>query len=107
MPRRVLDSLTVHSMPHALYLGTFLGHDNKTHEAWANFEAIDDGLRIRLVQLPGGDSFPLNIVHGLKVLEIIDYRPSSVLGWVRFLKDDTGKFKTWKRGNLKQEERPP
>lgn len=33
------------------------------------------------------------------MLESIDYRPSLVLGWVRFLEDDTGKLKTWKRGN--------
>jgi len=49
MPHRVPKLMTVYRLPHALYLGTFVGHNNKKHEAWANFEAVDDLLRIRLV----------------------------------------------------------
>ena len=49
MPHRVPKLMTVYRLPHALYLGPFVGHNNKKHEAWANFEAVDDLLRIRLV----------------------------------------------------------
>ncbi|PVH76312.1 hypothetical protein DL98DRAFT_592364 [Cadophora sp. DSE1049] len=99
IPLRILKPPTTHSIPNAIYLGTFVGHDNHTYKVWANFEAVDDLLRIRLAKSPTGEFFPLNEVHGLKVLEIIEYRASLKQGWARFL-DDTGK--TWKQGNAQR-----
>ncbi|KAG4430414.1 hypothetical protein IFR05_014104 [Cadophora sp. M221] len=82
-----------------VYLGKFVGHDKNKYHASAKFEATDNLLRIRVVNYFTEKSFPIPVLHGLRVLDAIEYPDYVKKIWSAFL-DNTGR--TWKLGNAQK-----